>query len=277
MISSPALTLNNGISIPQIGLGLWQNKNERECHDAVISAIASGYRHFDTAQIYENEEYVGSALSNAFSTDEVSREDVFITTKLWNDNQFFDDVLPSFNESLKQLKTDYVDLFLVHFPVTETRRPAWLKMEEIYKSGRAKSIGVSNYTVKHLEELISECDVMPAVNQVEIHVYLQQKELRDFCDEHGIIVEAYSPLAHGNGLDNTVLHSIADKHSRSTAQVMIKWCAQNNMVVLPKSVSAKRIESNIAVFDFELDESDLEAIDGLEKNYRTCWDPTNVS
>lgn len=277
MISSPALTLNNGISIPQIGLGLWQNKNERECHDAVISAIASGYRHFDTAQIYENEEYVGSALSNAFSTDEVSREDVFITTKLWNDNQFFDDVLPSFNESLKQLKTDYVDLFLVHFPVTETRRPAWLKMEEIYKSGRAKSIGVSNYTVKHLEELISECDVMPAVNQVEIHVYLQQKELRDFCDEHGIIVEAYSPLAHGNGLDNTVLHSIADKHSRSTAQVMIKWCAQNNMIVLPKSVSAKRIESNIAVFDFELDESDLEAIDGLEKNYRTCWDPTNVS
>lgn len=277
MISSPALTLNNGISIPQIGLGLWQNKNERECHDAVISAIASGYRHFDTAQIYENEEYVGSALSNAFSTDEVSREDVFITTKLWNDNQFFDDVLPSFNESLKQLKTDYVDLFLVHFPVTETRRPAWLKMEEIYKSGRAKSIGVSNYTVKHLEELISECDVMPAVNQVEIHVYLQQKELRDFCDEHGIIVEAYSPLAHGNGLDNTVLHSIADKHSRSTAQVMIKWCAQNNMVVLPKSVSAKRIESNIAVFDFELDESDLEAIEGLEKNYRTCWDPTNVT
>lgn len=275
--NSPSITLNNKVEIPQIGLGLWRVQSEDECVNAVTEALALGYTHFDSAQIYGNEQYLGKALSSAFSNDLSKREDLFITTKLWNENQFFDDVIPSFDESLNNLQLDYVDMFLVHFPVTETRRPAWLKMQEIYESGRSKAIGVSNYTIKHLEELLNECNIVPAVNQVEIHVYLQQSELREYCREKGIIIEAYSPLAHGNGLDNEVLQSIADKHAKTTAQVMIKWCAQNNMVVLPKSVTASRIAQNIDVFDFELDEQDMEDIRGLEKNYRTCWDPTNVS
>jgi diketogulonate reductase-like aldo/keto reductase len=277
MATSPLIQLNNGTSIPQIGLGLWLVKDEQECHNAVSSAIASGYRHFDSAQYYGNETFLGDALINAFGTEEISREDVFVTTKLKNENQDFNDVIPSFEESLENLKMDYVDLFLVHFPVTETRRPAWHKMQEIYKSGRAKAIGVSNYTIKHLEELLRECEIIPAINQVELHVYLQQKELREYCDDKGIVIEAYSPLAHGNGLDNPVLAKIAEAYGKSPAQVMIKWCAQNGMVVLPKSVTPERIEANIDIFDFELTEEDLEQVAGLEKNFRTCWDPTNVS
>ena len=150
-------------------------------------------------------------------------------------------------------------------------------MQEIAASGRAKAIGVSNYTVKHLEELLSECDIRPAVNQVEIHVFLQQTELREYCIKNGIVVEAYSPLAHGNGLDDPTLIEIGSKYGKSSAQIMIKWCAQNNMVVLPKSITKDRIESNIDIYDFELASEDLEKIAGLEKNFRTCWDPTNVS
>ena len=275
--SSPEITLNNGEKIPQIGLGLWRVQDEAACINSVLEAAAIGYRHFDSAQIYENETYLGKALEQSFTNEIVAREDVFITTKLWNENQFFDHVIPSFEESLDNLQLDYVDLFLVHFPVTETRRPAWLKMQEIYESGRAKSIGVSNYTIKHLEELLNEREIVPAINQVEIHVYLQQKELREYCNEKGIIIEAYSPLAHGNGLDNEVLKTIANKHEKTAAQIMIKWCTQNNMVVLPKSITPARIAENIDVYDFELDDEDLELINGLEKNYRTCWDPTNVA
>ncbi|MFN8015801.1 MAG: aldo/keto reductase [Acidimicrobiia bacterium] len=271
------IQLNNGMEIPQIGLGLWLTKDEKQCHNAVAWAVESGYRHFDSAQIYGNEQFLGDALQIEYKNGNVNREDLFITTKLWNDNQFFDDVIPSFEESLEKLQTDYVDLFLVHFPVTETRGPAWLKMEEIYKSGKAKSIGVSNYTVKHLEELLNKCEIKPAVNQVEIHVFLQQKELRDYCAENNIIIEAYSPLAHGNGLDDPVLIEIGKQYGKSSAQVMIRWCAQMGMVVLPKSVTQNRINENIDIYDFELSIEDLEKIASLEKDFRTCWDPTNVN
>lgn len=273
MITTPKRKMNNGYEIDQIGLGLWRVQDEAQCVNAVHSALENGYTHFDSAQIYENESFLGKALKSA----DVKREDLFITTKLWNDNQFFDQVIPAFEKSLENLQTEYVDLFLVHFPVTETRRPAWHKMQEIAESGRAKSIGVSNYTIKHLEELLQECDIKPAVNQVEIHVYLQQHDLREYCAEKGIVVEAYSPLAHGNGLDNEVLAKIAAKHGKSIAQVMIRWCVEMNLVVLPKSVSAARIAENIDVFDFKLDEEDLALIADLERNYRTCWDPSNVA
>lgn len=275
--SIPQIVLNNGISIPQIGLGLWKVQDEQVCHSAVSTALGCGYTHFDSAQYYENEKFLGDALQNAFGTQEFSRDDVFVTTKLQNDNQYFDDVIPSFDESLENLGMDYVDLFLVHFPVTETRRPAWRKMEEIYKSGRAKSIGVSNYTIRHLEELLRECDVIPAVNQVEIHVFLQQSELRQYCKEKGILVQAYSPLAHGNSLDDSTLADIANKHSKSSEQIMLRWCVQQEIVVLPKSVHEQRIRENIDIFDFELDEQDLARIQNLECDFRTCWDPTNVS
>lgn len=277
MTSSPALLLNNGTSIPQIGLGLWKITDEQQCHSAIATALANGYTHFDSAQVYENESFLGDALHNAFGTMDFAREDMYITTKLWNDNQWFDSVIPSFEESLDRLRVEYVDLFLVHFPVTETRRPAWYKMEEIAKSGRAKCIGVSNYTIDHLEELLSECDIVPAVNQVEIHVFLQQKELREYCNSKGIVIEAYSPLAHGNGLDEPTLIDIGNQYSKSAAQVMIRWCIQNGMVVLPKSVSEQRITENFDVWDFELSSDDLSRIDTLERNFRTCWDPTNVT
>lgn len=274
----PTIKLNNSNSIPQIGLGLWQMDNEKECRTAVEAAINAGYRHFDSAQAYGNERFLGDGLQDAYQQNPgLEREDIFITTKLRNENQYFDGVIPSFDESLDNLQMDYVDLFLVHFPVTELRRPAWHKMQEIATSGRTKDIGVSNYTIKHLEELLNECDIKPAVNQVELHVFLQQPELRQYCDDNGIIVEAYSPLAHGNGLDDPILVEIGSKYGKSSAQIMIKWCAQNNMVVLPKSITKERIESNIDIYDFELNEEDLAKIASLEKDFRTCWDPTNVN
>lgn len=274
----PTIKLNNSNSIPQIGLGLWKMDNEKECRTAVEAAINAGYRHFDSAQAYGNERFLGDGLQDAYQQNPgLEREDIFITTKLRNENQYFDGVIPSFEESLDNLQMDYVDLFLVHFPVTELRRPAWHKMQEIATSGRTKDIGVSNYTIKHLEELLNECDIKPAVNQVELHVFLQQPELRQYCDDNGIIVEAYSPLAHGNGLDDPILVEIGSKYGKSSAQIMIKWCAQNNMVVLPKSITKERIESNIDIYDFELNEEDLAKIASLEKDFRTCWDPTNVN
>lgn len=265
--------LNNGTNMPNIGLGLWQVKDEQVCMSAVQEALRAGYRHLDTAQIYGNEAFIGKAGKSSG----VPREEVFITTKIWNENQFWDDLPPSFDESLRNLQTDYVDLLLLHFPVTETRRPAWRQMEKIAESGRAKAIGVSNYTVRHLEELLRECRIKPAVNQVELHVYLQQRELVQFCKDNDIAVEAYSPLAHGYGLDNPVLAGIGQKHGKTPAQVMIRWCIETGTVPLPKSVHPERIRENFDVFDFALDEADMNLLAGLDADYRTCWDPTHVA
>lgn len=267
------LELNNGIKIPQLGFGTWMIKEEKECIQSVKAALDAGYRHFDTAQIYGNESFVGSALK----TGGVSRGELFITTKIWNENQFWDDLIPSFEDSLTNLQTDYVDLLLLHFPVTELRRPAWRRMEDLYKQGKVKSIGVSNYTIKHLKELLAECKVKPAVNQVELHIFLQQPELVQFCKENQIVLEAYSPLAHGYRMDNEVIASIAEKHNKSYTQIMIRWCIEQGFIVLPKSVHADRIKENVDVFEFELDEDDKKRIETLNEDLRTCWDPTNVA
>lgn len=276
-LTIPDIELNNGHLIPQVGLGLWKVQNEQECTSAIIHALNVGYRHFDSAQIYGNESFLGNALASVFSSEQdISREDVFITTKLWNENQSTDLAMPSFEQSLKNLQTDYVDLFLIHFPVSQTRSLAWQTLENIYSSGKSKAIGVSNYTVKHLEELLMSTDLVPAVNQVELHVFLQQKELREYCDEKGIIIEAYSPIAHGQGLDTTELIEIGKGYSKTPAQIMLRWLVQNNMVVLPKSVTPSRITENAEIFDFELSSEDLETISKLEKNFRTCWDPTDI-
>lgn len=269
----PDIDLPGNVKIPQIGFGTWLNKDEQTCKNAVKVALEAGYRHFDTAQIYENEQFVGNALAES----SVPREELFITTKIWNENMFWDDIIPSLDESLKKLRTDYVDLLLLHFPVTELRRPAWRRMEAILASGKSRSIGVSNYTVQHLEELLRECKVKPAVNQVELHVFLQQPELVKYCEKNGIAVEAYSPLAHGHGLDNEKLAAIAKKHSKTSAQVMLRWCIQQDFVTLPKSATPERIRENFDIFDFELDSEDLEAIKGLESDLRTCWDPTHIA
>ncbi len=266
------LKLSNGTEIPQLGFGLWMIKDERVCNEAVAAALEAGYRHFDTAQIYTNEPFLGAALKAA----NVPREELFITTKIWNENMFWDDLIPSFEQSLTNLQTDYVDLLLLHFPVTELREPAWHRMQDIYKSGRAKAIGVSNYTIRHLQELLEKCDIKPTVNQVELHVYLQQPELLEFCKQHDILVEAYSPLAHGYDFTNEVLQDVARKHSKSVGQVMIRWCIQVGTVPLPKSTHKERIQENIDVFDFVLDDEDMQKLASLERDLRTCWSPVHV-
>ncbi len=266
------LELRNGVDIPAVGFGLWKNVIPGVVNKSVKSAIGAGYRHFDTAQIYMNERF----FMNALQKSGVERKDVFITTKIWNGNQPDGKFQKSLDKSLNKLDTDYVDLLLLHFPVTKTRQKAWRFMEQAYKDGKAKSIGVSNYTIKHLEELLGECSVKPMVNQVELHVFLQQPELLAYCKKNDIVVEAYSPLAHGNGLDDPVLIEIAKKHGKTTAQIMIRWCIEVGAVPLPKSTHEERIKQNIDVFDFKLDASDMKKLKSLDKNLRTCWDPTDT-
>ncbi len=190
---------------------------------------------------------------------------------------FWDDIIPSLEDSLKKLQTDYVDLLLLHFPVTELRRPAWRRMEDILASGKSRSIGVSNYTIAHLEELLKECTVKPSVNQVELHVFLQQPELVKFCKDQGITIEAYSPLAHGYIGNDPILDKIASKHKKTKAQVMIRWCLDQGLIPLPKAVSREHILEDFDVFDFSLDRDDLKEITGLDRNLRTCWDPTHIT
>ena len=271
-MSIPSTTLSNGSLIPKVGFGTWQIKDEKQCHEAINEALGAGYRHIDTAQIYGNEKFIGESLSRSG----VKRSELFITTKISVVNFTASRVIPSFDKSLINLQSDYVDLLLLHFPVPKLRHKAWKKMEEIYDSGRAKNIGVSNYTVKHLEKLLSECRIRPAVNQVELHVFLQQPELIKYCMSQDIAIEAYSPLAHGYGLDNKTLEDIAKKYSKSTAQIMLRWCLEAGTIPLPKSISPKRIAENIAIFDFELDDNDLKQLKALDSNHRTCWDPTHI-
>lgn len=260
------------VQIPQVGLGLWRIKKEYDLRKAVINALQIGYRHFDTAQIYGNEAFLGEVLHEA----DVPRKDLFITTKLWGDNMKWDYVIPSFKESLHNLQMDYVDLFLVHHPVTERRRSAWRLMEEIRKSGKAKAIGVSNYTIRHLEELLRECDITPAVNQVEIHVYLQQPELIDYCRQKGIVVQAYSPLAHGYGHKDPLLAKLAQKYKKTSQQIMLRWCVQQGLVVIPKSIHPEYIKQNIEIFDFALENAEIVQLASLNKGVRTGPDPTHI-
>jgi len=261
--------VNNGTKIPILGLGVWQISAGKVCEGAVSAALEAGYRHIDTAAIYENEESVGNAIKKS----SIPREEIFITTKLWNDDH--GNVEKAFNESLKKLQLDYVDLYLMHFPVPK-RNSSWKILEKIYKSGKAKAIGVSNFTIRHLKELLENSDVIPAVNQVEFHPYLYQKELLDFCNEKGIKVEAYSPLTHGKKLNDRRLLEIAKKYNKSAAQVLIRWCLQHRLIAIPKSSKKERIMENSSVFDFEISKQDMKKLDGFNENLRTCWDPTDA-
>jgi len=272
-MSVPSLKMNSGTQIPQIGFGLWRNKDKNECTESVKLALKAGYRHFDDAQAYDNEEFLGEALKDS----DTKREDLFITTKIWNDNMWGEDVIPSFEKSLAKLQMDYVDLLLLHFPVTELRGAAWRQLERIHALGTAKSIGVSNYTIKHLKEMKEQFKVAPAVNQVELSVVLQQPELVDYCKANDIVVEAYTPLAEGHFFKDAALMEIAKKHGKSVPQIMLRWCIDYGVVVLTKTVHAARIKENIDIFDFRLDEQDIKKLKALDKDYRTNWDPTNVA
>jgi len=272
MVKIPLTTLRNGYAIPQVGLGLWQVTDESQFNMAFRAAVKAGYRHFDTAQIYGNEHMLG----NAWSTSGLKRNELFITTKISVTNFGAKRSLMSFKKSLKNLKTDYVDLLLLHFPVSIVRKKTWLAIEETVTSGQARSIGVSNYTIRHLEELKQYANIIPAVNQVELHVFLQQPELLAYCHINNIVVEAYSPLAHAKDMNETVISRVAKKHQKTYAQIMLRWCIQNNCVVIPKSVQPHRIIENMSLFDFTLDESDMRQLQLLNRDLRTCWNPTRV-
>lgn len=268
----PALDLNDKRRIPRIGLGLWQVKDQAEFNAAFEAATKAGYRHFDSAQAYGNEHFFGEAWQKSGRT----REELFMTTKITVTNFGHKKARRSFEESLANLRTDYVDLLLLHFPVPLLRKSSWKALEEIRAAGGAKSIGVSNYTIRHLEEMKDYATVTPAVNQVELHVFLQQPELIRYCHDHGIAVEAYSPLAHAKAMDNEVIARIAAKHKKTYAQIMLRWCIEQNLVVLPKSVTPSRIRENIDIFDFKFDKEDLAALAGQDQDMRTCWSPVHI-
>jgi diketogulonate reductase-like aldo/keto reductase len=267
------LTLNDGQRIPQLGLGVWQVRAGKTCETAVLAALEAGYRHIDTASFYGNEESVGAAIRMSG----IPRNEIFVTTKLWNSDH--GNPQRALDKSLRKLKFDYVDLYLIHYPVRE-RRQSWRTLQTLRAQAKARSIGVSNFTVAHLSELMTESETVPAVNQVEFHPYLYQKELLAFCRDRGVVIEAYSPLTHGERLNDPELAQIARKYSsaetKSPAQILIRWALQHGLVVIPKSSSPRRIRENATVFDFEISANDMQLLDGLDENLRTCWDPSNA-
>jgi 2,5-diketo-D-gluconate reductase A len=260
----PTITLNDGRRIPQLGFGVFQIPPE-DTAEATTLALEVGYRHIDTAEMYENEQGVGDALRDSG----LDRDEVWITSKLSNQKQEPDEIRTAFEETLRKLGSDHVDLFLIHWPLP--KRPGsdfvarWKVMEEFMADGRARSIGVSNFQVPHLERLAAECDVVPAVNQIEIHPYFLNEEVRAFGERQGIATEAWSPIAQGAVLDDPVISEIAERLDRTTAQVTLRWHIQRNSIVFPKSTTPERVRENFELFDFELSTADMDAITGLDR------------
>ncbi|WP_447919037.1 aldo/keto reductase [Achromobacter aegrifaciens] len=270
MAKVPALKLNDGSKIPQLGLGVWQVPNDQAAA-SVKEALAAGYRSVDTAAIYGNEAGVGAGLRAAG----VARKDLYVTTKLWNDRHGYDEAHKAMDESLEKLGLAYVDLYLIHWPVAGSTKfvDAWKAMAEMKEDGRARSIGVSNFTQANLQRLLDASDVTPAVNQIELHPGFSQRALRDFHAKHGIATESWSPLAQGGVAKDKVILELAKKHGKSPAQVTLRWHLQNDLIVIPKSVTPARIRENIDVFDFELSAADMAAIDGIKDGARLGPDP----
>ncbi|MFJ6527087.1 aldo/keto reductase [Streptomyces longwoodensis] len=267
----PTITLNNGVEMPQLGFGVWQVADD-EAERAVATALEAGYRSIDTAAIYGNEEGTGRAIA----ASGLAREDVFVTTKLWNGDQGYDATLRAFDTSLEKLGLDHVDLYLIHWPLPRrgTFVDSYKAFEKLQADGRARAIGVSNFLPEHLEQLIGETSVVPAVNQIELHPHLQQEAARAFHAERGIATEAWSPLGQGKGLlEVPAIVAIARKHGRTPAQIVLRWHLQLGNVVIPKSVTPSRIEENIDVFGFSLDDEDLAAISALNEDRRLGPDP----
>jgi len=271
MATVPTITLNNGVEIPQLGFGVYQVEPE-ETAQAVQTALEIGYRHIDTAEMYRNEAGVGEGIRNSG----VPREEVFVTSKLNNGFHAHDDALTAFEGTLQALQFDYVDLFLIHWPlptIDVDYVETWKAMEEIYRSGRAKAVGVSNFNAHHLRKLHGETEVVPAVNQIEVHPYLAQDELRAFNAQHQIATEAWSPIAQGKVLDDPAVLRVAERVGKTPAQVTLRWHVQRGDIVFPKSVTRSRIEENFDIFGFELSEDDLREITALDRNERTGPDP----
>lgn len=269
------VTLNNGLKMPQLGFGVWQVEDDA-AEAAVSKALEAGYTSIDTAMIYKNEKGVGRAIKQSG----ISRDKLFITTKVWNSDQGYDNTLRAFDESLERLGLDYVDLYLIHWPTPEYDQyiDTYKALEKLYHDGRAKAIGVCNFDIEHLEHLLKECEVKPVLNQVECHPYLAQNELKDFCRKHDIFVEAWSPLDQGGDvLKDEVVLKIAEAHGKTPAQIVLRWHLQNNTIVIPKSVTPSRIEENFNVFNFELTANNMEEINKLNSDRRKGPKPSEFN
>ncbi|MFF2481121.1 aldo/keto reductase [Paenibacillus sp. NPDC058071] len=267
--------LNNGVTMPWLGLGVFQVEEGSELVEAVKSAIRHGYRSIDTAAVYANEAGVGQGIAESLKELNLPREDLFVTSKVWNADLGYEETLAAFDVTLAKLGLDYLDLYLIHWPVAGKYKEAWRALEELYRKGRVKAIGVSNFQKHHLEDLLQDAKVVPAVNQIELHPYLSQQTLRDFGKARGIQIEAWSPLMQGRLLDEPVLKSIAEHHGKSIAQVIIRWDLQHGIVTIPKSTKEHRIIENASIFDFELSADDMAQIDALNRDTRVGPDPDN--
>lgn len=271
------VTLVNGVKIPWLGLGVFKVKEGTEVVDAVRTAIKHGYRSIDTAAIYKNEEGVGQGIKQGLQEAGISREELFVTSKVWNADKGYESTLTAYEASLKRLDLTYLDLYLIHWPVKGKYKETWRALETLYDEGKIRAIGVSNFHIHHLQDLFQGSKIKPMVNQVEFHPRLLQKELRSFCKEHNIQFEAWSPLMQGKLLDHPTLQEIAGKYSKSVAQVIIRWDLQHEVVTIPKSIKETRIIENSSVFDFELTKEDMVQIDALNQNQRVGSDPDNFN
>lgn len=266
-------TLHNGVKMPWLGLGVFQVEEGQELVDAVKSSIAQGYRSIDTAAIYGNESGVGQGIREGLRQTGIPREALFVTSKVWNADLGYEETLAAYETSLQKLGLDYLDLYLIHWPVAGKYKDAWRALETLYKAGKVKAIGVSNFQVHHLEDLMADAEIVPMVNQVEYHPRLTQREVQTFCRERGIQMEAWSPLMQGQLLDHPFLQELARQYGKSVAQIILRWDLQNGVVTIPKSTKPHRIAENADVFDFAITAEDMERISALNENLRVGPDP----
>ncbi|ODG90114.1 MULTISPECIES: aldo/keto reductase [Bacillaceae] len=266
------VTLHNGVKMPRLGLGVFKVSEGEEVVESVKAAIRNGYISIDTAAIYKNEEGVGQAIKESG----IAREELFVTSKVWNSDQGYETTLQAFETSLNLLGLDYLDLYLIHWPGVDKYKDTWKALEKLYKDGRVRAIGVSNFQIHHLQDLMSDCEIKPMVNQVEFHPHLTQKELLAFCKNEGIQMEAWSPLKQGQLLEEPVLTKIAQKYNKSVAQVILRWDLQHDVVTIPKSIKEHRIVENANIFDFELTQEDMENIDSLNQDSRAGSHPDTM-